>query len=47
MKKLTKEQRERIRRESENRPIVLELRRLYAKGKAELEAKRRAEEQPS
>lgn len=43
MKKRDRERMERARRKAENDPIVRELRRLVAKGKAELEAKRRPE----
>ncbi len=34
---------ERIRRQAEDRPIVRELRELYERGKAEIEARREAE----
>jgi hypothetical protein len=43
-RKRTKEERERIQRWAENHPRVRELRELEARGRAELEARRRARE---
>jgi hypothetical protein len=43
-RKLTKEDRERLRREAENHPRVRELRELEARGRAELEARRKAQQ---
>jgi hypothetical protein len=42
-RKLTKEDRERLRREAENHPRVRELRELEARGRAEL-ARRKAQQ---
>ena len=44
-KRSRKERMEQARREAENSPIVRQLRELYARGMAELEAKREAERQ--
>jgi hypothetical protein len=43
-RKRSKEELERIRRKAENHPRVRELRELEARGRAELEARRRAKE---
>ena len=42
-KKSKKERREEARREAENSPIVRQLRELYARGMADLEARRQAD----
>jgi hypothetical protein len=42
--KRTKEERERLRRKAENHPRVRQLRELEARGRAELEARRKAEQ---
>jgi hypothetical protein len=44
-RKLTKEEHERLLRRAESHPRVRELRALEAKGRAELEARRKAQEQ--
>jgi hypothetical protein len=43
-KKSKKERREQRRQEAENSPIVRQLRELYERGMAELEARREAEQ---
>ncbi len=43
-KRSKKEIREQRRREAENAPIVRQLRELYARGMAELQARRQAEQ---
>jgi hypothetical protein len=43
-RKRTKEERERARQRAEDHPRVRELRELEAKGRAELEARRKAQE---
>jgi hypothetical protein len=43
-RKRTKEERERIRRWAEDHPTVRRLRELEAKGRAELESRRKAQE---
>jgi hypothetical protein len=43
-RKMTKAERERLRRTAENHPRVRELRELEARGRAELEARRKAQE---
>jgi hypothetical protein len=44
-KRSKKERSERARREAENSPIVRQLRELYARGMAELQERRQAEQQ--